>query len=46
MILSVAIFLECTLRNDPLLVIRGYNLTAYWGGGMLVILMNVIYCKW
>jgi hypothetical protein len=46
MILLVAIPLGITITKNSLLVIRGYNLAVYYGGGMLVANLYVIYCNW
>ncbi len=43
MILRLAICLGFTLTGDPPLVIRGYNLTVYLGGGVSVsILYDIV----
>ena len=43
MILWLAIYLGFTLTGNPPFVIRGYNLTAYLGGGMSVsILYDIV----
>jgi hypothetical protein len=43
MFASVALFLECTLMKVSVIEIRGYNLTVYWGGGVLVGLFYAIH---